>query len=182
MGSPFLAPEPTARTWYDIVDSPVGRLALTGDERALSGLYLLDAGDRSASIRAEWTRSPGLFPAAEAQLAEYFAGTRTSFELPLAPRGSEFQLAVWAELTRIPYGKTVSYGDVAIALGKTLVASRAVGLANGRNPISVIVPCHRVIGADGSLTGYGWGVERKEWFLRHEGVPLAADAQPTLFG
>jgi methylated-DNA-[protein]-cysteine S-methyltransferase len=181
MGEVFLAAERASATCYDVVDSPVGRLALTGDERALSGLYLLDAGDRSARVRPEWTLAPGLFPVAEAQLAEYFGGSRRSFDLPLAPRGTEFQLAVWQELTRIPYGETVSYGDVALALGKTLLASRAVGLANGRNPISVILPCHRVIGADGSLTGYGWGVERKEWFLRHEGAKLAADAQPTLF-
>ena len=181
MGEVFLAAD-TAATSYDIVDSPVGRLALTGNERALTGLYLLDAGDRSAKIRPEWTLAPGLFPLAEAQLAEYFAGTRRVFDLPLAPRGSEFQLAVWTELTQIPYGETVSYGDIALALGKSLVAARAVGLANGRNPISIIVPCHRVIGADGSLTGYGWGLEHKEWFLRHEGVRLAADVQPTLFG
>jgi methylated-DNA-[protein]-cysteine S-methyltransferase len=182
MASPFVPADPAARTWYDIVDSPVGRIALTGDERALSGLYLLDAGERSAAIRPEWTLSPGLFPVATAQLAEYFAGTRTAFDLPLAPRGTPFQLAVWAELTLIPYGSTVSYGDIAIALGKSLLASRAVGLANGRNPISIIVPCHRVIGADGSLTGYGWGVDRKEWFLRHEGALNIAEAQPTLFG
>jgi methylated-DNA-[protein]-cysteine S-methyltransferase len=182
MASPFLTADPAARSRYDIVDSPVGRIVLTGDERALSGLYLLDAGERSAAVRPEWTLSPGLFPAAAAQLAEYFAGTRTSFDLPLAPRGTPFQLAVWAELTRIPYGSTVSYGDIALALGKSAVASRAVGLANGRNPISIIVPCHRVIGADGSLTGYGWGVERKEWFLRHEGALSAVDVQPTLFG
>ncbi len=182
MTSPFLSADPAARTWYDIVDSPVGRLALTGDERALSGLYLLDAGDRSAAIRPQWRRSAGLFPAAAAQLEEYFAGTRTAFDLPLAPHGTPFQLAVWAELTRIPYGATASYGEVALALGKSLVASRAVGLANGRNPISIIVPCHRVIGADGSLTGYGWGVDRKEWFLRHEGAMDAAAVQPTLFG
>jgi methylated-DNA-[protein]-cysteine S-methyltransferase len=182
MVSPFLSADPAARTWYDIVESPVGRIVLTGDERALSGLYLLDAGERSAVIRPDWTLRAGLFPAVAAQLAEYFAGTRRSFDLPLAPRGTPFQLAVWAELLQIPYGSTVSYGDVALALGKSLVASRAVGLANGRNPISIIVPCHRVIGADGSLTGYGWGVDRKEWFLRHEGALDAATLQPTLFG
>jgi methylated-DNA-[protein]-cysteine S-methyltransferase len=182
MTSPFLAANPAGPTWYDTVDSPVGRLLLTGDERALAGLYLLDAGERSASIRPEWTRREGLFPVASEQLAEYFAGARTEFDLPLAPHGTPFQLAVWAELTRIPYGSTVSYGAVAAALGKSQVASRAVGLANGRNPISIIVPCNRVIGADGSLTGYGWGVERKEWFLRHEGVSSATDLQPTLFG
>jgi methylated-DNA-[protein]-cysteine S-methyltransferase len=185
MTSPFLPADPAAPTWYDIVESPVGRLLLTGDEGALSGLYLLDAGEHSASIRPEWARRAGGFSPAAGQLAEYFAGSRKEFDLPLAPRGTPFQLAVWAELTRIPYGSTVSYGAVAAALGKSPVASRAVGLANGRNPISIIVPCHRVIGADGSLTGYGWGVDRKEWLLRHEGAfrsVARADIQPALFG
>lgn len=181
MTSPFLAAGPAAPTWYDIVDSPVGRILLTGDEHALGGLYLLDAGERSASVRSGWTRRPGGFAAAAGQLEEYFAGTREEFDLPLAPRGTPFQLAVWAELVKIPYGSTKSYGAVAAALGKSLVASRAVGLANGRNPISIIIPCHRVIGADGTMTGYGWGVERKEWLLRHEGARIA-DLQPTLFG
>src|ERR1700743_1173477 len=182
MTSTFLPAGPAAPTGYDIGDSPGGRILLTGDERALGGLYLLDAGDRSASIRPEWTRREGLFPVASGQLAEYFAGTRTEFDVPLAPRGTPFQLAVWAELTRIPYGTTVSYGEVAAALGKSLVASRAVGLANGRNPVSIIVPCHRVIGADGSLTGYGWGVERKEWLRGHEGGYRAAALALTLVG
>jgi methylated-DNA-[protein]-cysteine S-methyltransferase len=185
MTTPFLAAEPAAQTWYDIVDSPVGRILLTGDERALTGLYLLDAGEHSASVRPGWIRRVGGFTAAADQLADYFAGTRREFDLPLAPRGTPFQLAVWAELTRIGYGSTVSYSAIAAALGKSPVASRAVGLANGRNPISIIVPCHRVIGADGSLTGYGWGVDRKEWLLRHEGA-LACGApaatQATLFG
>jgi len=182
MASPFLPADPPARAsapghGYDIVDSPVGRLLLTGDDRALSGLYLLDAGEHSAAVAPEWTRRAGGFAAAADQLAEYFAGARTEFGLPLAPRGTPFQLSVWAELTRIPYGSTVSYGSVAAALGKSPVASRAVGLANGRNPISIIVPCHRVIGADGSLTGYGWGVDRKEWLLRHEGARFGADGR-----
>jgi methylated-DNA-[protein]-cysteine S-methyltransferase len=171
MSAPFLPPPAaTATVRYDIVDSPVGRVLLTGDDRALTGLYLLDAGEHSASVRPEWDRHEDGFPQATAQLAEYFAGTRTEFDVPLAPRGTEFQLAVWAELARIPFGVTRSYGDVALALGKSLVASRAVGLANGRNPISIIIPCHRVIGANGSMTGYGWGVDRKEWLLRHEGA------------
>jgi methylated-DNA-[protein]-cysteine S-methyltransferase len=178
MTTPFLPPPAaTATVGYDIVDSPVGRILLTGDDRALTGLYLLDAGEHSASIRPEWARREDGFPQATAQLAEYFDGTRTEFDLPLAPRGTQFQLAVWAQLSCIPFGVTLSYGDVALALGKSLVASRAVGLANGRNPISIIVPCHRVIGADGSMTGYGWGVERKEWLLRHEGA-LEATASP----
>lgn len=170
MTSPFMPAEPTAPTWFDITASPVGPLLLTGNERALSGLFLLDAGEHSATVGPGLTRRAGMFKDAEDQLAAYFAGALTAFDLPLAPRGTPFQLAVWAELTRIPYGATVSYGTVAAALGKSPVASRAVGLANGRNPISIIIPCHRVIGADGSLTGYGWGVERKEWFLRHEGA------------
>jgi methylated-DNA-[protein]-cysteine S-methyltransferase len=185
MAGPFLGADPTAPTWYDIVDSPVGRVLLSGDERALAGLYLLDAGERSYRIPAGLARRAGAFPAVAGQLAEYFAGTRREFDVPLAPRGTPFQLAVWAELMKITYGETASYGDIALALGKRLVASRAVGLANGRNPISIIVPCHRVIGTDGSLTGYGWGVERKEWLLRHEGavaVRRPATIQTALFG
>ena len=176
MITPFLPVDPAAPTMYDIVGSPVGRLLLTGDQRALTGLYLLDAGEHSASVQPGWTRLEGGFAEAAAQLAGYFAGERTEFDLRLAPCGTRFQLAVWEELTRIPYGKTVSYGHVAAALGKSAEASRAVGLANGRNPISIIVPCHRVIGADGSLTGYGWGLDRKEWLLRHEGVLVGADS------
>jgi methylated-DNA-[protein]-cysteine S-methyltransferase len=182
MNSPFLPAAPATPAGYDIVDSPVGRILLTGSATALSGLYLLDAGEHSASVRSSWVHRPGGFAVAAGQLAEYFAGQRQEFDLPLAPAGTEFQLAVWAELMRIPFGRTVSYGAIALALGKTLVASRAVGLANGSNPISIIVPCHRVIGADGSLTGYGWGVDRKEWLLRHEGAPAVANLQPTLFG
>jgi methylated-DNA-[protein]-cysteine S-methyltransferase len=176
MITPFLPVDPAAPTMYDIVGSPVGRLLLTGDQRALTGLYLLDAGEHSASVQPGWTRLEGGFAEAAAQLAGYFAGERTEFDLRLAPCGTRFQLAVWEELTRIPYGKTVSYGHVAASLGKSAEASRAVGLANGRNPISIIVPCHRVIGADGSLTGYGWGLDRKEWLLRHEGVLVGADS------
>ncbi len=105
------------------------------------------------------------------QLDEYLAGTRYGFDLPLRLRGSAFQRQVWDALIEIPYGTTESYGDLARDLGDRR-ASRAVGLANGKNPISIIVPCHRVIGADGSLTGYGGGIERKLWLLRHEGAVL----------
>ena len=182
MTSPFLpAPAPGAATGYDIVDSPIGRILLTGDDRALTGLYMMDGGRHQMALQPEWTLRPEGFGAASAQLKEYFAGSRQSFDLPLAPSGSEFQLAVWAELWRIPFGATTSYGEIALALGKSLVASRAVGLANGRNPISIIVPCHRVIGADGSLTGYGGGLERKEWLLRHEGALDAPGMQGALW-
>jgi len=181
---PFLPVDPALPTLYDIVDSPVGRLlltgtVLTGEERALTGLYMLDAGEHSASVQPGWTRRPGGFAEAGRQLAAYFDGDLTEFDLPLAPCGTRFQLAVWEELARIPYGKTVSYGQVAAALGKSAVASRAVGLANGRNPISIIIPCHRVIGADGSLTGYGWGLDRKQWLLRHEGALDSAESPPA---
>jgi methylated-DNA-[protein]-cysteine S-methyltransferase len=179
MTIPFLPADTAAPVIYDIVGSPIGRLLLTGDGRALTGLYLMDASRHAATVRSGWTRREGAFSAEAEQLGAYFAGERTEFDLPLAPSGTAFQLAVWEELTRIPYGKTVSYGEVAAALGKSLIASRAVGLANGRNPISIIVPCHRVIGADGTLTGYGWGLDRKEWLLRHEGA--LADTPAALF-
>jgi methylated-DNA-[protein]-cysteine S-methyltransferase len=170
MSTPFLpSPASSQEARYDIIDSPIGRMLLTGNAQALTGLYLLDGGKHAVMVPAG-ERHEGGFPEATRQLGQYFAGERTEFDLPLAPRGSEFQIAVWTQLTLIPFGQTASYGEVALALGKSLLASRAVGLANGRNPISIIVPCHRVIGADGSMTGYGGGVDRKEWLLRHEGV------------
>jgi methylated-DNA-[protein]-cysteine S-methyltransferase len=105
------------------------------------------------------------------QLKEYFAGTRRKFDLRLRMQGTDFQQRVWRTLTEIPYGETWSYGQLAKHIGSPN-ASRAVGLANGRNPIAVIVPCHRVIGADGSLTGFGGGLPRKRWLLTHEGLPV----------
>jgi methylated-DNA-[protein]-cysteine S-methyltransferase len=176
MNTPFVPARATAPIWYDIIDSPIGRLLLTGNDEALTRLYMLDTGGHPAAVRSDWIRRPGGLSGAAEQLAEYFDGSRTEFDLALAPSGSPFELAVWAQLARIPYGETVSYGSVAIAIGKSLLASRAVGLANGRNPISIIVPCHRVIGADGSLTGYGGGLPRKEWLLRHEGAPFGVGA------
>jgi methylated-DNA-[protein]-cysteine S-methyltransferase len=172
MTSPFVAPDLSAPRLSHIVDSPIGALLLLGDGHALTGLWMIDA-DRYPgrySSRDGLTPSPATFRDVAAQLEAYFAGDLKEFTVPLAPTGTAFQLAVWTELTKIPYGSTVSYGDIARALGKRLVASRAVGLANGANPISVIVPCHRVIGSDGSLTGYGGGLERKELLLRLEGA------------
>jgi methylated-DNA-[protein]-cysteine S-methyltransferase len=169
MTSSFVAPDIDAPRLAHIVSSPIGRLLLTGDGHALTGLWMLDA-DRHCARDLGLTLSPAAFTEVETQLSEYFSGDRKEFTVPLAPSGTPFQLAVWTELTKIPYGSTVSYGDIARALGKRLVASRAVGLANGANPISVIVPCHRVIGSDGSLTGYGGGLERKELLLRLEGA------------
>ena len=174
MTSPFVAPDLEAPRLSHVVSSPIGRLLLTGDGHALTGLWMLDApsfsGRRSACVEDGLTPSPETFTQVAAQLEEYFAGDRKEFTVPLAPSGTPFRLAVWTQLTKIPYGSTVSYGDIARALGKRLVASRAVGLANGANPISIIVPCHRVIGSDGSLTGYGGGLDRKELLLRLEGA------------
>jgi methylated-DNA-[protein]-cysteine S-methyltransferase len=170
MTSPFVAPDADAPRLSHIVSSPIGRLLLLGDGHALTGLWMIDAERHTDRGEARLTRSPEAFREVEAQLAAYFAGDLKEFTVPLAPSGTAFQLAVWTELTKIPYGSTVSYGDIARALGKRLVASRAVGLANGANPISVIVPCHRVIGSDGSLTGYGGGLDRKQLLLQLEGA------------
>jgi len=147
------------------IDSPVGPLTIVADEQGrlveLSFHERLDAPSRHVTAER----------AVAAQLAEYFAGKRRSFEIELAPRGTEFQRAVWAELCRIPFGDTISYADLARRIGKP-AAVRAVGAANGANPIAVIVPCHRVIGSNGSLTGYGGGIERKQWLLALEGRRL----------
>jgi methylated-DNA-[protein]-cysteine S-methyltransferase len=169
MTSPFITPDIDAPRLSHIVSSPIGRLLLTGDGHALTGLYMLDA-ERHSARDLGLEPSPEAFTEVASQLEEYFAGDRKEFTVPLAPAGTPFRLAVWTQLTTIPYGSTVSYGDIARALGKRLVASRAVGLANGANPISIIVPCHRVIGSDGSLTGYGGGLDRKELLLRLEGA------------
>jgi len=156
---------------FTYVDSPIGRLLLTTDGAALTGLYMEVSRKADSSSVCSDDATVGPLPAAIRQLDEYFAGQRREFELPLRLGGTEFQRRVWGELEEIPYGETWSYGQLASRIGKPR-ASRAVGLANGRNPISIVVPCHRVIGADGSLTGYGGGLERKRWLLAHEGLPL----------
>jgi methylated-DNA-[protein]-cysteine S-methyltransferase len=173
MTSPFVAPDLDAPRLSHVVTSPIGALLLIGDGHALTGLWMIDADRHSERVELGLTPSPATFTEVAAQLEAYFAGDLKEFTVPLAPSGTPFQLAVWTELTKIPYGSTVSYGDIARALGKRLVASRAVGLANGANPISIIVPCHRVIGSDGSLTGYGGGLDRKELLLRLEGASPA---------
>jgi methylated-DNA-[protein]-cysteine S-methyltransferase len=154
---------------FSYFDSPVGRLLLTSDGTALTGLYMEPS--RKARSTDGWAQDAAVEPLAATlrQLREYFAGTRREFDLPLRLQGSPFQQRVWRELRKIPYGATWSYGQLAMRIGNPS-ASRAVGLANGRNPISILVPCHRVIGADGSLTGYGGGLERKSWLLAHEGA------------
>jgi methylated-DNA-[protein]-cysteine S-methyltransferase len=151
------------------VESPIGRLLLTSDGTALTGLFT--APERKAYATEGWVQDAGIAPLAATarQLGEYFAGTRRDFDLPMRLDGTPFQQRVWRELVEIPYGATWSYGELATRIGNPR-ASRAVGLANGQNPISILVPCHRVIGADGSLTGYGGGLERKRWLLAHEGL------------
>ena len=155
---------------WAVVDSSVGELLLATDGTALTAV-LFDGHRGSTGPHPALGRSgsrddehPVLVHARD-QLAEYFARRRREFDLPLAPAGSAFQRRVWAALQEIPYGRTASYGDVARRLGLVAGASRAVGLANGANPISIIIPCHRVIGSDGSLTGYGGGLERKRLLL-----------------
>jgi methylated-DNA-[protein]-cysteine S-methyltransferase len=181
--APFVPPQPGGSRYFDIVGSPIGRLLLTGSDDALTGLYMMDAphGPPAGLPPSGAVRDPAAFVKTEAQLEAYFAGQLTGFDVPLAPAGRPFQLAVWSALTRIPYGTTTSYGAIARQLGKSNAASRAVGAANGQNPVAVIVPCHRVIGADGGLTGYGGGLDRKEWLLRLEGASAMAVRDATLW-
>jgi methylated-DNA-[protein]-cysteine S-methyltransferase len=152
------------RLRYTSVDSPIGELLLVADGHALRGLVMQD-GPRPASVPPAWQPSAGgPLAAARTQLAEYFDGRRRAFDLPLAFGGTPFQRRVWRALLDIPYGETTSYGELARRIGRPS-ASRAVGLANGSNPIAVVVPCHRVIGTNGSLTGFGGGLERKRLLL-----------------
>ena len=182
MTDPFVPPEPAAQHYYTRVGSPIGELLLIGRAEALTGLYMLGGPHgNTAPVPAGARRDAKVFAAVAAQLDAYFGRELTEFDVPLSPAGSPFQLEVWAELTRIPYGVTRSYGEQARRLGKPLSACRAVGAANGQNPISVIVPCHRVIGADGSLTGYGGGLDRKETLLRLEEAPAMLGLDATLF-
>jgi methylated-DNA-[protein]-cysteine S-methyltransferase len=161
------------------VESSIGRLMLTSDGTALTGLYMnlyRNKPSKLPGLDDDWIQNATIdpLPAAARQLKEYFAGKRREFDLPLRMEGTEFQQRVWRELTKIPFGETRSYGQLAKRLNNPN-GSRAVGLANGRNPIAVIVPCHRVIGADGSLTGFGGGLDRKEWLLTHEGLPATRE-------
>ncbi len=182
MNAPFVALDPGAPCYVDRVPSPIGDLLLTGRDDALTGLYMRAApGGRPPTTPPGARPEPGAFVTVKAQLRAYFAGERHDFDVPLSPVGSPFQLAVWSALTRIPYGTTTSYGSIARQLGKSPAASRAVGAANGQNPIAVIIPCHRVIGADGGLTGYGGGLDRKELLLRLEGAAAMAAQDATLW-
>jgi methylated-DNA-[protein]-cysteine S-methyltransferase len=151
-----------------VVDSPIGAITLVAEDDALVEVHLPNGSppadpDASGSAPA----SDPVLDRASSQLREYFAGERVEFDVPLAPHGTPFQLAAWQALRTIPYGETVSYGEQARRLGDRNLA-RAVGAANGRNPLPIIVPCHRVVGANGHLTGFGGGIECKAWLLDHE--------------
>ncbi|HZH42183.1 MAG TPA: methylated-DNA--[protein]-cysteine S-methyltransferase [Gemmatimonadales bacterium] len=152
---------------FTFVDSPIGDLYVAASDRGLACL-LFDQYAHGPD-RTGWVPDDGseILVQARRQLGEYFDHHRTTFDLPLDMQGTPFQLQVWKQLTRIPYGSTTSYGHIAKELGNP-AGSRAVGAANGRNPVAIVVPCHRVIGAKGDLTGFGGGMARKEWLLNHE--------------
>jgi methylated-DNA-[protein]-cysteine S-methyltransferase len=162
--------KPTARTSTTTIttsmESPIGELTLTAVDGVLNGVHMNEQ-RHTPRLPADSRRDDAGLAHAVAQLRAYFSGELTDFDLPIAMHGTEFQRSVWAGLCEIPYGETISYGELARRMGNAK-ASRAVGLANGRNPLAIVVPCHRVIGADGSLTGYGGGLDRKVWLLEHE--------------
>jgi len=151
---------------YSYIQSPLGDMLVTRDDDGITGLDL-PVSRYPRRVSDEWERDDTAFDDIRTQLAEYFAGDRQDFDLPLNAGGSRFQALVWQALVEIPYGETTSYGKVAVSIGHP-DGPGAVGLANGQNPIPIIVPCHRVIGADGSLTGYGGGLSAKRWLLDHE--------------
>lgn len=151
---------------YSYLDSPLGAMLVTRDDTGITGLDLPKS-RYQRRIGADWQRDDAAFDDIRTQLNEYFSGDRQEFDLPLHAGGNAFQKLVWQALVEIPYGETTSYGKVAGSIGHP-DGARAVGLANGQNPIPIIVPCHRVIGADGSLTGYGGGLDAKRWLLDHE--------------
>ncbi len=155
-----------SHTVHTSVPSPVGRLLLTMSDRALTGLYLAEHDDVPA-IDPSWRNDATPFAAVTTQLEEYFSGKRRAFTLPLAPVGTDFQQTVWQALIAIPFAATASYGGLARTIARPR-ASRAVGSANGRNPIAIIIPCHRVIAGDGGIGGYSGGLTVKRWLLAHE--------------
>lgn len=153
---------------YRWLDSPLGKIALVATDRTLTGVYL--QGQKyfpDLAVMSEVVGRSAILDLAQTQLTEYFARQRQQFDLPLAPAGTEFQQQIWQLLQRIPFGETISYGQLAEWYGQPN-AARAVGAANGRNPISIIVPCHRVVATSGKLTGYAGGLDRKQWLLQHE--------------
>jgi methylated-DNA-[protein]-cysteine S-methyltransferase len=158
------APLEKRMIFHTRIETPVGPMTLTKDGDALTGAYL----ENLVPTQLDGKIDARAFTAERHQLKEYFAGERTRFDLRLAPRGTPFQERVWKALLTVGFGRTASYGEIARAIGRP-EASRAVGAANGKNPIAIIIPCHRIIGASGSLVGYAGGLPRKKWLLAHEG-------------
>jgi len=157
--------------WFDEFTTPIGKLTLAADAIGLRHL-LFPENKYDVRGREDWRRDPAPLHVARTQIEEYFAGERRVFDLPLAPEGTDFQRKVWLALADISLGQTWSYGQLARHIGEPS-AVRAVGAANGRNPLPIILPCHRVIGSDGKLTGFGGGLPLKQWLLDHEGVGQA---------
>jgi methylated-DNA-[protein]-cysteine S-methyltransferase len=155
-------------TFYSYYESPVGSLLLAGDGVSLE-LLSFPSGKAVRQPEPDWMRRNDAFKPVKEQLTAYFAGALTSFDLKLKPQGTDFQSNVWQALMQIPFGETRSYGDIAVMVGKP-GASRAVGAANGQNPLPIVIPCHRVIGSDGGLTGFGGGLECKKFLLSHEQI------------
>ncbi len=155
--------EQAINMYIDYTTSPLGIIEIQATNQGIT--QLIFCGDDKKP-----TNSNPIINACKAQLAEYFANTRQTFDLPLTPKGTDFQKSVWHALTKIPHGKTVSYKDISLTINNPK-ASQAVGGANGRNPISIIIPCHRVVGTNGTLTGYAGGLSRKQWLLNHETTP-----------
>jgi methylated-DNA-[protein]-cysteine S-methyltransferase len=153
---------------YSIIDSPLGKVTIQANNDGLLGVWFETQTTQPNSLGSLTSNHP-LLTKAEHALEKYFAGTATTFDIPIVAKGTEFQKKVWQALTTIPFGQTWSYQQLANAIDNPK-AVRAVGLANGRNPVSILVPCHRVIGKNGKLTGYAGGVERKAWLLKHEGL------------
>ncbi len=163
---PRRTPTTTETTYWEEVDAPIGTFLVAGNGARVVHVSLPGVWAKE-DVPDGWSLEPGSMAPATTQLEEYFAGERRDFDLEFAPDGTPFQLSVWRALCEIPFGETASYGEVAASIGNPQ-AVRAVGMANNRNPIALMVPCHRVIGADGSLTGYGGGLEMKSWLLAHE--------------
>ena len=163
---------------YDYISTPIGSLLLVGNE---AGLCRVEFERNGEPVQPEdgWTKKPKVLKEAKKQLQQYFRGKRKDFDLELHPLGTDFQCEVWTALTEIPYGETLSYGELAVGIGRPK-AVRAVGAANGRNPLPIVVPCHRVIGSDGSLTGFGGGLDAKKFLLDLEGAEYALDRQMAL--
>ncbi len=170
----------TAHRSHDLLDSPVGVLTLLAVDGVLSGIYMTDQLYRPAAEQfGAAQRSP--FIEARRELTAYFAGELTEFDLPVAPIGTPFQHRVWAQVSRIPYGQVSSYAEIAAALDQPR-AARAVGAANGRNRLSIVVPCHRVLGRGGGLTGYGGGLHRKRYLLDFEASVVGVNPAGTPHG